>query len=81
VLQRAIGAEATLVTVDSLCRRALAALDSTFSLESKTDSIYLFADRGNYFASIRPFRVQIDVTLVQYDSAFVERGRRIVRIP
>ena len=45
------------------------------------DTIYLFSAKGSYFAAIRPYRVEIDVTLVEFDSTFVERGRRTVRIP
>jgi hypothetical protein len=80
-LSRAIVGFDSLVASDSICWRATTALDSAFTLGDDWSANYLFSGGGRFFAARRPIRPDVDVTLVEFDSAFVERGRRLVHIP
>ncbi len=80
-LSRAVGEHAKMAVSDSLCWRATTALDSAFTLANVWTANYLFSARGRFFAARRPVRPDVDVTLIEFDSAFVERGQRTVRVP
>ncbi len=66
---------------DSLCARLSAALDSLFIVPIGFDSVYAFTTSRGYSAAFPPPRSGISVTLVTFDSMFVERARRSVFIP
>ncbi|MBK5189210.1 MAG: hypothetical protein JJD97_13280 [Gemmatimonadaceae bacterium] len=79
-LRRAIGDGARLLAGHSLCIRAAAALESAFELPEARDSAYVFGVADGYVVAFPPSRADADVTLVQFDSAFAERSRSIVRV-
>ncbi len=79
-LGRSIGVEAELLAGDSLCIRAAAALDRAFELAERRDSAYVFGVMNGFVLAFPPARPDADVTLVRFDSAFVERSRRVVQV-
>jgi len=77
-IRRAAGADA--IVLDTLCARAIAALDTAFELPTYYDSAYVLRVVDGYVAAFPPARPDADVTLVRFDTAFVERSRRVVRV-
>lgn len=79
-LRGALGGGAQLLSGDTLCIRAAGALDRAFELPEGRDSAYIFAVTDGFAMAFPPVRPNADVTLVYFDSAFVERSRRIVEL-
>ena len=79
-LRRTIGTDARLLAGNWLCVRAAEALDIAFEMPVRYDSAYVFSDAHNYVIAFPPTRPDLDVTLVQFDTAFAERSRRVVRV-
>jgi hypothetical protein len=79
-LRNAIGGDARLLAGHSLCIRAAAALNSAFELPVAYDSAYVFGVADGYVLAFPPSRPDAEVTLVRFDSAFVARSRRVVRV-
>jgi hypothetical protein len=77
-IRRAVGGE--LVVGDTLCARAVAALDSAFELPLAYDSAYVLRMDDGYVLAFPPARPDAQVMLVRFDSEFVERSRRTLRI-
>lgn len=78
-LRLLIGDGVKLIVGHSLCFRAAAALDSVLETGAY-DSVYVFRVPGGWALAMPPKRADADVTLVDFDNAFIERARRVVRI-
>ena len=79
-LRRTIGRDARLLAGNWLCVRAAEALDAAFEIPVRYDSAYVFSDAHNYVIAFPPSRPDANVTLVRFDTAFVERSRRVGRV-
>jgi hypothetical protein len=79
-LRGALGSGAQLPSGDTLCIRAAGALDRAFERPEGRDSAYIFAVTEGFAMAFPASRPNADVTLVQFDSAFIERSRRIVAL-
>lgn len=78
-VRQVIGDGAKLIVGHSLCIRAAAALDSVLETGAY-DSVYVFRVPDGWALAMPPKRADADVTLVDFDNAFIERARRVVRI-
>ncbi|MEO6211126.1 MAG: hypothetical protein ABIQ10_13500 [Gemmatimonadaceae bacterium] len=79
-LRNNIGHGARLLTGHLFCNRAAAALDSAFELPAANDSVYVFGVGHDYVMAFPPSRANAEVTLVRFDSSFVERSRCVIRV-
>jgi hypothetical protein len=79
-LGHAVGGDAQLLAGHWLCVRAAAALEQAFDLPEAHDSVYVFGVGDGFELAFPPSRPNAAVTLVRFDTTFIERTRHVVPV-